>query len=371
MTAVIICTEPLDRPGSTVDAARGAFSTLADLGVGAVIAGPAERPQTLRAGRRAIRDLIAQGPDGILAADPPEIAVGPGATPTAQAAIRRLIGSDGVRAVAIAGAVDHPLAGTARDAAPSAIRLDTASPDDVVAAVANATSTPPRYEAAPRILADFHLHTDHSSDCATTVPQLVERAVELGLGALCVTDHNTIAGGVAARAYVEAHAIPLHIAVASEIKTATGEVIGIYLEEDIPRGLPFADTVEAIHAQGGFVYVPHPCDRLHAIPPADLLERLAPWLDAFEVVNGRLARERFNDDAEEIANRLALPQAAGSDEHVVEGLFTAGLDLPAFHDPVSLALALQDALVVRRPSRYLLLQARKWVRTRRRTIPAE
>lgn len=371
MTAIIVCTAPLDRPGPTVDAARGLRAALADTGVAAIIVGPADRPQTLLDGRRGMRRLITEGLPSLVRAGTSELAAGPAPTPTAHAVIRRLIGADGVEAVAVVGSPDHPFARRARDATPSAILLEEASPEDVIAAIADPGSTPPRYAAAPRILADFHLHTDFSSDCATSVPQLVERALALGLGALCVTDHNTIAGGVAAREYVAKHDVPLHIAVASEIKTATGEVIGIYLEEDIPRGLPFADTVEAIHAQGGFVYVPHPCDRLHSIPPADLLERLAPRFDAFEVVNGRLAREQFNDDAAAIADRLALPRAAGSDEHVVEGLFTAGLDLPAFHDPVSLALALQEARIVRRPSNYLLLQARKWVRTRRRTVPAE
>ena len=97
-------------------------------------------------------------------------------------------------------------------------------------------------------------------------PTSSQRALELGLGAIAVTDHNTIAGGVAARAYVEEHGLPLHVVVGSEVKTATGEVIGLYLEEEIPRGMPFADTVEAIRAQGALVYVPHPFDRMHAIP---------------------------------------------------------------------------------------------------------
>src|SRR5262249_36193277 len=135
------------------------------------------------------------------------------------------------------------------------------------------------YDSAPRprrapiesepvtpILADFHMHSEYSPDCDTAVADVVPPALEGGLGAIAVTDHNSIAGGVAAKAYVEENDLPLHVIVGSEIKTATGEVIGLYLHEDIPRGMPFADTVEAIHAQGAVVYVPHPFDRLHAIP---------------------------------------------------------------------------------------------------------
>ena len=139
----------------------------------------------------------------------------------------------------------------------------------------------------------------------------------------------------------------------------------------MPPGLPFADTVEALRDLGAFVYVPHPFDGFHAIPDAALLERLAPLIDALEVTNGRLARESFNDEALAFATRLGLPQGAGSDAHVAAGLFTAGLELPAFHDPASLALALGDARVVRNPRSFLALQARKWLRTRRTPARAE
>ena len=145
----------------------------------------------------------------------------------------------------------------------------------------------------------------------------------------------------------------------------------MYLKEDIPPGLPFADTVEAMRAQGAFIYVPHPFDSMHAIPSEPLLERMAPLIDALEVVNGRLARERFNHEALAFATRLGLPAGAGSDAHVLDGLFTAGLELPAFHDPASLALALGDARVVRHPKNILALQARKWFRKRRKPLHAE
>jgi predicted metal-dependent phosphoesterase TrpH len=222
------------------------------------------------------------------------------------------------------------------------------------------------------ILADFHLHTFHSHDCSTSIDELVERAIGLGIGALCVTDHDSVAGGYAAKAHVEAHGIPLHIAISSEIKTRKqGEVIGMYLTEDVPPGMSFADTVDAIRQQGAFVYVPHPFDAHHAIPPEALLERLAPQLDALEVANGRLAREHYNDSALAFARRLGLPEGAGSDEHVIAGLLTAGLELPAFHDPASLALALGDARIVRNQKSFLALQMRKWFRTRRRPPRAE
>ena len=107
----------------------------------------------------------------------------------------------------------------------------------------------------------------HSWDCTTPIDELLDSALAAGLGALAVTDHNTIAGGVEARARAIERGLPLHVIVGSEIKTATdGEVIGLFLHEEMPRGLTFAETIERIRAQGGVVYVPHPFDRFHTTP---------------------------------------------------------------------------------------------------------
>ncbi len=217
-----------------------------------------------------------------------------------------------------------------------------------------------------RILCDFHMHTDHSGDCATPVRALVDRAVALGLGAIAVTDHNTIAGGVAAAADVAARGLDLHVIVGSEIKTTTGEVIGLYLTEEIPRGMPFADTVEAIHAQGGVVYVPHPFDRLHSICDPALLRRLVDEIDVIESCNARLYREAYNHEAAAFARRHGLLEGAGSDAHVLEGLGTAAVRLPRFDDAASLLIALGEGVIERRKVSVAYVQALKWVRQARK-----
>ncbi len=67
-----------------------------------------------------------------------------------------------------------------------------------------------------------------------------------------------------------------------------GEVIGLFLSEEIPRGMTFAETVDAIRVQGGLVYVPHPFDRMHSIPDPATLHRHLAEIDVFEVYNARL-----------------------------------------------------------------------------------
>ena len=61
--------------------------------------------------------------------------------------------------------------------------------------------------------------------------------------------------------------------VGEEVKTAQGEVIGLFLNERIEPGLSMGDTIAAIQEQGGLVYMPHPFDRLHTIPDAATLLR--------------------------------------------------------------------------------------------------
>ena len=78
-----------------------------------------------------------------------------------------------------------------------------------------------------------------------------------GLGAIAVTDHNAFGGALQAAELAADRA--LTVIPGEEIKTAgQGEVIGLFLQEEIPRGLSFEDTIAAIRAQGGLVYLPTP-----------------------------------------------------------------------------------------------------------------
>ena len=56
--------------------------------------------------------------------------------------------------------------------------------------------------------------------------------------------------------------------------------------------MSFGDTIEAIREQGGLVYLPHPFDRLHAIPDPSTLHRHLAEIDVFEVFNARFCATR-------------------------------------------------------------------------------
>jgi hypothetical protein len=211
----------------------------------------------------------------------------------------------------------------------------------------------------PWVLADLHLHTSWSHDCQIPVPELLDYAEALGLGAIAVTDHNVFGGALEAVGLAGAR--ELVVIPGEEVKTdGQGEVIGLFLQEEIPRGMSFAHTVAAIREQGGLVYLPHPFDRIHTIPDPATLHRHLAEIDVFEVYNARLLFETYNDEALRFARKYGLQMGAGSDAHVLQGVGTGVLRMRAFDGPEEFLLSLRTAQVLRRPRSLLYLQSLKW-----------
>jgi hypothetical protein len=210
------------------------------------------------------------------------------------------------------------------------------------------------------ILVDLHMHTAWSHDCSIEVGELLHYAARIGLGGVAITDHNTFGGALEAVELAREHG--LVVIPGEEIKTDhQGEVIGLFLEREIPRGMSFADTIAAIREQGGLVYLPHPFDRLHAIPDPATLHRHLEDIDVLEVYNARLLRESFNDEALRFARKYRLLQGAGSDAHVLQGVGTGALRMRLFDGPEEFLLSLRSADVLRRPKSLAYLQSLKWV----------
>jgi hypothetical protein len=215
----------------------------------------------------------------------------------------------------------------------------------------------------PLIDVDLHMHTDHSYDCATPVEVLLASAREQGLGAIAVTDHNEISGALEAQA--QAARFGLKVLVGEEVKTASeGEVIGLFVKERIPRGMTLAETVAEIKRQGGVVYVPHPFDRMHAVPDYEHLLKILDDVDAIEVFNPRVAISAFNDEAVRFAAKYRVTAGAGSDSHVAQGLGSVRVRMRDFDGPAEFMQSLRDAEILTRPSSLLYVQALKFLQTR-------
>lgn len=179
-----------------------------------------------------------------------------------------------------------------------------------------------------------HAHTRHSYDSLSDPLTLVEEAARLGVNVLAITDHDTWQGSVEAEARAAQAGLPVRVVRGIERATDQGDVIGLFLSEEVrERGaLAFCD---AVHAQGGLVLLPHPFK--WKAPAEALLSRV----DLIEVFNARTVREA-NRAAAALAEALRLPVTAGPDAHRVEELGLARVEfegaLPADEEALKRAI---------------------------------
>jgi predicted metal-dependent phosphoesterase TrpH len=206
-----------------------------------------------------------------------------------------------------------------------------------------------RTGSAPRALAfaDFHIHTRFSRDSILGEERFIRLALQRGLTHVAITNHNNVEGAVAVRDKVRDLGLEseLTVILGEEVSTADGEVVGVFLERTIPRGLSADETADAIHEQGGLVSIPHPYDPFRAShireePLLALLE--AGKVDMIEVFNSRVTFQRHNLDAAELAARYGVPGIAASDSHSSFEIAMSFNALPAFSSADELRAVLPE-----------------------------
>jgi len=209
--------------------------------------------------------------------------------------------------------------------------------------------------------ADLHIHTLFSPDSTTRLEKIVSRCLEIGINCIAVTDHNTIAGAI----HMQEKA-PFTVIVGEEVQTLDGEVIGLFLTNEIPSRLPAEETVVRIKAQGGLVLIPHPFDRFRR-PTLNrqTLEALLPHVDIIEVFNSRAAILSDSDRAQAFAQNHGLLSSAGSDAHTIGEIGNAYVEMPEFSGREEFLSALaQGRIFGRRSSPWVHLLS-SWARLRK------
>lgn len=181
-----------------------------------------------------------------------------------------------------------------------------------------------------RSFIDLHTHSSASFDSLSDPRKMIDKAIRLGLSHLAVTDHERIDGAQRARDLAPPQ---LQVIVGEEVRSADGDILGLFLEQPIPPGLSAADTAAAIRAQGGLVGLPHPFDSFRssggskAGEAEQKLEALASLVDYVETHNARAYRDA-NPLAAAFAERHGLPGVASSDAHSITELGIASTVLP-------------------------------------------
>jgi predicted metal-dependent phosphoesterase TrpH len=193
----------------------------------------------------------------------------------------------------------------------------------------------PRAERLIRV--DLHNHTYYSPDSILSPRRFVREARRRGLDVVAVTDHNTIRGALAVRELSEQPVI-----IGAEIKSADGEILGLFLSKQVPKGLAASETIARIKDQGGIVGVPHPFDSLRSALNEDVVLTLIDRIDFIEARNARIVFSAHNDKARDFAATHALPTTAGSDAHSPWEVGHCYVEMPPFEGPGDFIAALHQ-----------------------------
>jgi len=171
---------------------------------------------------------------------------------------------------------------------------------------------------APRAFLDLHCHTSASFDSLAAPAAVVRAAAARGLTHLAITDHERIDGAIEARDRAAADAPGLTVIVGQEIRTQSGDLIGVFVRDAVPPGLSAQAAIAAVREQGGLVGIAHPFDRFRGSlgrGDAAAFEEIAGQVDWIETWNARLMVGDGNARAGELAARLGVPGVAVSDAH--------------------------------------------------------
>lgn len=179
-----------------------------------------------------------------------------------------------------------------------------------------------------KIRIDFHCHTNFSRDSLTSPEMLVKMCHRKNLDRIVVTDHNTISGALEAH-----HLDPIHIIIGEEIMTTQGEILAVFVKENIPAGLHPIETIQILRDQDAFISVSHPFDKMRngSWEIKDLLSIL-PFVDAIEGFNARTMTAGANKECMSFAKEHNVAITAGSDAHAAFELGTASMLLDPFHN---------------------------------------
>jgi predicted metal-dependent phosphoesterase TrpH len=174
--------------------------------------------------------------------------------------------------------------------------------------------------------ADFHIHSQYSGDCKTTLDQIIQACQKRKINCIALSDHSAIEGALKLKQIA-----PFYVIIAEEILTTNGEIMGLFLNELIPSGLTLQESIQRIKAQGGLFCAQHPFDKFR--PDAlksEVMDEIASLIDLVEVFNARTPLVHTSRQAQKFALEHHLPGCAGSDAHAPYEIGNAYVEMPEF-----------------------------------------
>ena len=208
---------------------------------------------------------------------------------------------------------------------------------------------------------DLHIHSQFSNDSRATPAQIVDMCIRHGINCVSITDHDSIKGALEIQKIA-----PFTVIIGSEVKSLSGDIIGLFLKEDIPRNLTPIETAQAIKSQHGLVMIPHPFDRVR--PSAITMEafnEILPHIDIIETFNARNIFGKDDDKAIKMAKQHNIIFAVSSDAHTAAELGRTYNSMERFDGtPAGFKVSLANAEFITKRANFFLRFAPSYARLR-------
>lgn len=186
---------------------------------------------------------------------------------------------------------------------------------------------------------DCHLHTKYSPDSLTSLEDFRRECIKKKILPI-ITDHNTIDGALRYKQLYK------DVIIGEEIKTNRGDLIGIFLNETIPKDIDLLEALDKIKQQGAISYVPHPFDEMRR----SAVKKIDFKADIIEVFNSRVIKQQYNRMAEDFANENNWTKAVGSDAHLPSEIGTSYIEIEEFNSEKEFLKNLKKAKLTKQPS---------------------
>jgi hypothetical protein len=162
------------------------------------------------------------------------------------------------------------------------------------------------------MIIDMHIHTSFSPCSVINIPTLLQRAREIGLDGICITDHDTMASKTVFDSLSDSKGIC--VIVGMEYATPKGDFLVFGSTEYVPDGMDAKELIRWVKKEGGVAIPAHPFRKSRPTDPGIL-----PSFDIVEVLNGR-NRPSENESCKRWLTQYGngTRQIGGSDAHTIE-----------------------------------------------------
>jgi predicted metal-dependent phosphoesterase TrpH len=211
--------------------------------------------------------------------------------------------------------------------------------------------------------ADFHIHSRFSGDCSTTLEQIIQTCQKKMINCIALTDHNEVEGALQLKKIA-----PFYVIVGEEILTTSGEIMGLFLSQKIPRDISIEEAIKRVKDQNGLLCAQHPFDKFRSDAlQAEVMEKIKDQIDMVEIFNARTPLKRTTDMAREFAREHHFPATAGSDAHAAYEIGNAYVELPEFKGREDFLSALKQGRVAGRRANPLTHFSSLWSRLKKKS----